>query len=126
MLTRDDFKKRFGGNAVIGMVHVAALPGAPLYGGSMQVIVDAARRDARALRDGGCDAIAFENFGDRPFFKDHVPAATVAALTRVIVEVVAEVAMPFGGNVLRNDGAFGSAIAAVTGAAFIRINVHTG
>ncbi|HEV7425798.1 MAG TPA: BtpA/SgcQ family protein [Thermoanaerobaculia bacterium] len=126
MLARDDFRRRFGSNALIGMVHVAALPGAPLYGGSMQAIADAALRDARALRDGGCDAIAFENFGDRPFFKDHVPAATVAALTRVIVEVVAEVAIPFGVNVLRNDKASAIAIAAATGAAFIRINVHTG
>jgi membrane complex biogenesis BtpA family protein len=126
MLIRADFKKRFGDNAVIGMVHVAALPGAPMYGGSMQAIVDAALRDARALRDGGCDAIAFENFGDRPFFKDQVPAETVAALTRVIVEVVAEMAMPFGVNVLRNDAASAIAIAAATGGTFIRVNVHTG
>jgi membrane complex biogenesis BtpA family protein len=55
-----------------------------------------------------------------------VPAETVAALTRVIVEVVAEVALPFGVNVLRNDAASAIAIAAATGAAFIRVNVHTG
>src|SRR5436309_11331328 len=102
MLTRDGFAERFGRNAVVGMVHVIALPGAPLYGGSMQAIVDAALRDARALRDGGCDAIAFENFGDRPFFKDRVPAETVAAFTRVFVEVVGEAGMTFGSNVLRN------------------------
>jgi membrane complex biogenesis BtpA family protein len=126
MLTRAEFARRFGGNAVIGMVHVAALPGAPMYGRSMQAVVDAALRDACALRDGGCDAIAFENFGDRPFFKDGVPAETVAALTRVIVEVVAAVALPFGVNVLRNDAASAIAIAAATGAAFIRVNVHTG
>jgi len=126
MLTRDEFRNRFGGNAVIGMVHVAALPGAPMYGGSMQGIVDAALRDARALRGGGCDAIAFENFGDRPFFKDRVPAETVAALTRVVVEVAAEVGVTFGVNVLRNDAASAIAIAAATGAAFIRVNVHTG
>ena len=126
MLTRDDFRKRFGGNAVIGMVHVDALPGAPLYGGSMRAIIDAALGDARALRDGGCDAIAFENFGDRPFFKDRVPAETVAALTRVIVEAVGEVGMTFGVNVLRNDAASAIAIASATGAAFIRVNVHTG
>src|SRR3954466_7518021 len=126
MLTREDFRRRFGANAVVGMVHVAALPGAPAYGGSMRAIVDAALRDARALRDGGCDAIAFENFGDRPFFKDSVPAETVAALTRVISEVVKEIALPFGVNVLRNDAASAIAIAAATGAAFIRVNVHTG
>lgn len=126
MLTRDAFRTRFGRNAVIGMVHVGALPGAPRYGGSMQVLIDAALRDVRALRDGGCDAMAFENFGDRPFFKDGVPAETVAALTRVIVEVVSEVALPFGVNVLRNDAASAIAIAAATGAAFIRVNIHTG
>jgi hypothetical protein len=126
MLTRDGFRNRFGTNVIIGMVHVAALPGAPLYGGSMQAIIDAAMRDARALRDGGCDAIAFENFGDRPFFKDRVPAETVAALTRVIVEVVAEVGIAFGVNVLRNDAMSAIAIAAATGAEFIRVNVHTG
>ena len=126
MLTRHGFAERFGTNAVIGMVHVAALPGAPRYGGSMQAIVDAALRDARALRDGGCDAIAFENFGDRPFFKECVPAETVAALTRVISDVAREIELPFGVNVLRNDAASAIAIASATGAAFIRVNVHTG
>ncbi len=126
MLTRENFHARFARNAIIGMVHVGSLPGAPMYGGSMQPIIDAALRDARALRDGGCDAIAFENFGDRPFFKDRVPAETIAALTRVIVEIAAEVTIPFGVNVLRNDPASAIAIAAATGAAFIRINIHTG
>jgi membrane complex biogenesis BtpA family protein len=126
MLSRDGFADRFGRRAVIGMVHVAALPGAPLFGGSMEAIVDAALRDAEALRDGGCDAIAFENFGDRPFFRERVAAETVAALTRVICSVTAHVRLPFGVNVLRNDADAALAIAAATGAAFIRINVHTG
>jgi membrane complex biogenesis BtpA family protein len=126
MLTRDVFHARFARNAIIGMVHVGSLPGAPRYAGSMQSVIDAALRDARALRDGGCDAMAFENFGDRPFFKDRVPAETIAALTRVIVEVAGEVKLPFGVNVLRNDAASAIAIAAATGAAFIRINIHTG
>jgi membrane complex biogenesis BtpA family protein len=108
------------------MVHVGALPGAPRYGRSMQAVIDNALRDAKELRDGGCDAIAFENFGDRPFFKDRVPAETIASLTRVIFTVAAEVKIPFGVNVLRNDAASAIAIAAATGAAFIRVNIHTG
>jgi membrane complex biogenesis BtpA family protein len=126
MLTRAAFSERFGRNAIIGMVHVEALPGAPMYRGSMQAVIEAALRDARALREGGCDAMAFENFGDRPFFKNAVPAETVAALTRVIVEVTAAVTLPFGVNVLRNDASSAVAIAAATGAAFIRVNIHTG
>jgi membrane complex biogenesis BtpA family protein len=126
MLTRDELRQRFGPHVVIGMVHAGGLPGAPVYGGSMRPVIDAALRDARALRDGGCDLMAFENFGDRPFFKDRVPAETVASLTRVIGEVAAEVGLPFGVNVLRNDALSAIAIAAATGAAFIRVNVHTG
>lgn len=126
MLTRAAFEKRFSRNAVVGMVHVGALPGAPRFGGSMAVVIDAALRDARALHEGGCDAMAFENFGDRPFFKERVPAETIAGLTRVIVEVAAAVPLPFGVNVLRNDAASAIAIAAATGAAFIRVNIHTG
>ena len=47
-------------------------------------------------------------------------------MTRVIAAVVGEVPLPFGVNVLRNDARSALAIAAATGAAFIRVNVHTG
>lgn len=121
MLTRTEFIKRFGERAIFGMVHLEPLPGAPLFGGSLDAVIEAAIADAGAL--GACDGIVFENFGDRPFHK-HVDAATVAAMTRVISEVKAR--LPFGVNVLRNDAHSAIAVAAATGAAFIRINVHTG
>src|SRR5436305_9160046 len=116
----------FDSRPLFGMVHLAPLPGAPLFGGSLDAVIDAALADARALRDGGADGLVFENFGDRPFFKDRVEARTVAAMTRVIIDVTQEVGIPFGVNVLRNDAASALAIAAATGAAFIRVNVHTG
>ena len=125
MLSRDQFTHRFG-RPLFGMVHLPPLPGAPLFGGSIDAVIDLAMADALALRDGGCDGLLFENFGDRPFFKERVEPETVAAMTRVIAEVVGEVALPFGVNVLRNDAASALAIAAATGAAFIRVNVHTG
>ena len=37
-----------------------------------------------------------------------------------------QIKMPFGVNVLRNDALSALAIAAATGAAFIRVNIHTG
>ena len=125
MLTRESFLSRYG-RPIFGMVHLAPLPGAPLYGGSREAVIDAALTDARALLDGGCDGMVFENFGDRPFFKDGVGSETVAAMTWVISAVTSAVAMPFGVNVLRNDAASALGIAAATGADFIRINVHTG
>jgi len=109
------------------MVHLLALPGAPLFGGSLDAVVDAALHDARAICDGGCDGLLFENFGDKPFYATRVEAVTIAAMTRVIRDVVRECGTsPFGVNVLRNDARGALAVAAATGAAFIRINVHTG
>ena len=126
MLTREGFHARFGSSPLFGMVHLLPLPGAPLFGGSLDAIVEAALTDARALQEGGCAAIIFENFGDRPFFKSEVPAVTVAAMTRAILTTVSSVRIAFGVNVLRNDAASALAIAAATGASFIRVNVHTG
>jgi membrane complex biogenesis BtpA family protein len=126
MLTREQFASRFGRRAVFGMIHLKALPGAPLFAGSLDIVIDAALADARAIVEGGGDGFAIENYGDRPFGKDRVAAETVAAMTRVISEVLHAVRVPFGVNVLRNDAASALAIAAATDAAFIRINVHTG
>lgn len=108
------------------MVHLLPLPGAPRYDGSMQQVLDRAARDARALADGDVDGIIVENYGDAPFFPDVVPPVTVAALTRAIEEVRRAVRLPIGVNVLRNDAMAALSVAAVTGAQFIRVNVHTG
>lgn len=126
MLTRQTFAKRFSPRAVFGMVHIKPLPGAPMFAGSMDAVVDAALRDAHALAAGGCDGLGAENFGDRPFFKTNVPPETIAAMTRVIAAIAAEVKLPVGVNVLRNDARAALAVAAAAGGAFIRINVHTG
>ena len=126
VLTRDNFADRFGARAVFGMVHLRPLPGAPLFDGSIDAVIAAALDDARAIAGGGADGLVFENFGDRPFFKRDVPPATIAAMTRVITDVMRDVKLPFGVNVLRNDARGALAVAAATGAAFIRVNVHTG
>jgi membrane complex biogenesis BtpA family protein len=125
MLDRAAFAQRFTARAVFGMVHLGALPGAPLFL-SLDAVIEDALRDARAIAAGGCDGFVVENFGDRPFTRGRVEAETVAAMTRVIGEVAREVRLPFGVNVLRNDAQSALAIAATTGASFIRVNVHTG
>ena len=124
-LTRSAFSARFAARAVFGMVHLGALPGAPLFT-SLDEVIAHALRDARALRDGGCDGFVVENFGDRPFTRGRVEAETIAAMTRVIAEIAREVRVPFGVNVLRNDALSALAVASATGAAFIRVNIHTG
>ncbi|HEX2834324.1 MAG TPA: BtpA/SgcQ family protein [Thermoanaerobaculia bacterium] len=125
MLTREEFVRRFSRRALFGMVHLDALPGAPHFR-SLDEVIENAVRDARAIAQGGCTGLAIENYGDKPFTRGRVEAETVAAMTRVIVAVTREVPLPFGVNVLRNDALSALAIAAATGATFIRVNVHTG
>lgn len=111
---------------LIGVVHLRALPGAPRFCGSLDEVLEAARGDARALVEGGCDALIVENFGDVPFYPQDVPPETIACMTRAVSEVV-ELSQdrPVGVNVLRNDVGAALGICAATGAAFVRVNVHT-
>lgn len=111
---------------LIGVVHLAALPGSPNFGGDLKPCLEAAASDARLLAEAGFDAVIVENFGDYPFYTDNVPAVTVAAMTRAVSGVADAVELPVGVNVLRNDALAALSIAAATGAAFIRVNVLAG
>ena len=72
---------------VIGMLHLAPLPGSPGWAGDLAAVIDAALRDARTLRQGGIRALMLENFHDVPFHADAVPPVTVAALTAAAAAV---------------------------------------
>jgi membrane complex biogenesis BtpA family protein len=111
---------------VIGVVHLLPLPGSPRYAGDMAAVVERAERDARAYAEGGAHALIVENYGDAPFRKGTLDAESVAALTRCTAAVHAAAALPVGVNALRNDARAALGVAAATGAAFIRVNVHAG
>lgn len=111
---------------LIGMVHLAPLPGSPRFGGQMASIVERAVTDAQRLEAAGFDAVLVENFGDAPFYAESVPAVTVAAMTRAIAAVRDAVDVPLGVNVLRNDATSALSIATACDASFIRVNVLSG
>jgi membrane complex biogenesis BtpA family protein len=93
----------------------------------MARVIEAALTDARALVEGGIDALLVENFGDAPFTRGRVEAATVAGVTAVAAELRrAFDRTPFGVNVLKNDARAALAVAAAVGGRFIRVNVHAG
>jgi len=111
---------------LIAVIHLPALPGSPCWQGQeMESIIDSARRDYCTLVDAGFDGLIVENFGDVPFYKTDVPPITLTAMTRVIA-AIDDGAVTLGVNVLRNDAKGALAVAAGTGAGFIRVNVHTG
>lgn len=112
--------------AVIGMVHLPALPGSPRWSGDIAAVVRAALDDARALAEGGVDVLMVENHGDVPFTAGRVDAATVAGMAVAVAEIRRQVALPVGVNVLKNDVRSALAVAAAAGARFVRVNVHVG
>jgi uncharacterized protein len=125
-MQRLDLERVLGTAApIIGMVHLPPLPGTPGHGG-MAAVLRAARRDAELLAQGGVDAVLVENYGDAPFHPGAVPPEVVAALGVAVAEVRRAIDLPVGVNVLRNDARAALAVAAATGASFIRVNVHTG
>jgi len=114
---------------VVGMVHLAPLPGAPGFDDDddgRAAIRDAALRDLRRLDAGGVDAVMVENFGDAPFYADDVPKHVVASMTALVRDLRRETDLPLGVNVLRNDAEAAVSVAAAAGADFVRVNVHAG
>lgn len=121
-----DWTRFWSQKPVIGMLHLPPLPGAPRATGAWEARLDGVKADAAALLEGGCHGLMLENFGDAPFYPGRVPASVVAATTRVACEIRAMFAGPLGINILRNDGCGALAVAAASGADFIRVNVLCG
>jgi membrane complex biogenesis BtpA family protein len=120
------FKRVFGdGKPVIGMVHLGALPGSPLYDEAHGIagLVEAAAQDLSALQAAGFDAVMFGNENDRPYELD-VDRASTAAMAYVIGQLRSQITVPFGVNVLW-DPMSSIALAAATGADFVR-EIFTG
>lgn len=121
-----NFRRVFGDTKpVIGMVHLGALPGAPLHDPKEGIdgLLASARIELNALQKAGFDAIMFGNENDRPYeFK--VDTASTATMAAIIGALKSEITVPFGVNVLW-DPMSTIALAAATGAAFVR-EIFTG
>jgi membrane complex biogenesis BtpA family protein len=110
-----------------GVIHLAALPGAPQRRLSLAAIEERALQDARRYRRAGFTGLVLENYGDAPFLAGPVGPETVAAMTRIARALALDCAeLALGVNVLRNDGAAALAVAEAAGADFIRVNVLSG
>lgn len=121
------FKALFGTDKpIIGVVHLLPLPGSPGWDGQMEPICERAEQEAVALATGGAHGIIIENFFDVPFTKGSLDAVTISAFSIAVKRVMALCDLPIGINCLRNDGLSAMAIAAATGARFIRVNVLSG
>jgi uncharacterized protein len=110
--------------AVIGVVHLLALPGAPRYaGGGVDAIHDRAMADAEAYAAGGCDGLIVENHGDIPFAKPaDIGPETPAHMAVIADRIRLATGLPIGINVLANAALPALAVASAAKAAFVRVN----
>ncbi len=114
-------KEAFGRNkVVIGMVNCPPMPGTPHFDETrgLPFILERVEHDLLALQEGGIDAVLFHNENDRPFVTDIGPEI-VATMARAISQVLPQVQVPFGVDVLA-DAKSALAIALATGATFVR------
>src|SRR5881394_1628242 len=107
--------------ALIGMVHVGALPGSPAAREPVSRLVEQAVAEARAYRDAGFAAIAIENMHDRPYLKGDVGPEVTAAMAVIGREIRRETDLVLGVQVLAGANREALAVAHACGAAFVRV-----
>ena len=119
-------KETFGvEKPIIGMCHLLALPGDPDFqqNGGFEKILDHCRHDLQALQAGGIDAIMFSNEGSLPYLTEVEPITTIS-MARIIGQMLDQIEVPFGVNVLWDPQA-SIELAVATGAKFVR-EIFTG
>jgi hypothetical protein len=110
-----------GPHALVGAVHVPALPGTPRSALSVARVVEQAASDARAYADAGLQAVIVENMHDRPYLRGGVGPEIVAAMALAVDAVRRAVAVPVGLQILAGADREAIAVAHAAGASFVRV-----
>lgn len=110
---------------IIAMCHLRALPGDPGYDAAkgLEYVMEKARADLLALQQGGVDAVMFSNEYSTPYLLQVEPITHVT-MARVIGELMREINVPYGVNVLWDPKA-SVELAVAVGATFVR-EIFTG
>jgi membrane complex biogenesis BtpA family protein len=105
---------------VIGMIHVGALPGAPMNTHSVAEITAQAAREAAIYRDCGADGVMIENMHDTPYLRGSVGPEIVAAMAIIGHAVKTECRLPAGIQILAGANLAAMAVAHAANLDFIR------
>lgn len=108
------------GPALIGMIHVGALPGTPRSEKTVIALARSAIDEAKLLADGGVDAIMLENMHDVPYLNRSVGPEVVAAMTAVCCAVREVVTLPLGVQILAGANREAIAVAHAAECQFVR------
>lgn len=110
---------------IIAMLHLSALPGDPGYDSAagIRAIVDRAKCELETLQAGGVDGVMISNEFSLPYLTQTEPI-TAISMARVVTELLPELSVPYGVNVLW-DGRASIDLATATGAQWVR-EIFTG
>lgn len=106
--------------ALIGMIHVQALPGTPRAALPVEQIATRAAAEAKQLAGAGFDALLVENMHDAPYLGREVGHEITAAMTACLLAVRAAAPVPIGVQILGGANRAALATAHAGGGAFIR------
>ena len=116
------FRERFGApRALVGMLHLGALPGTPSASYSVEMLIQQVLTEAKIYQDAGFTALAIENMHDRPYLKGGVGPEITAAMTAIAREVKRETGLVLGIQVLAAANREALAVAHASGADFVRV-----
>jgi uncharacterized protein len=107
--------------AVVGMIHVGALPGTPRNAARIEEIVAQAAAEAEIYTRAGVDGLLIENMHDVPYLCGQVGPEIVAGMTAVGVAVRRASPLPLGVQILAAANHEALATALACGAAFVRV-----
>ena len=109
---------------IIGVIHVAALPGAPANTLPVSEIIAQAIREAAIYRDCGVDGVIIENMHDTPYLRGSVGPEIVAAMAVIGHAVKNESSLPTGIQILAGANIEAMAVANAANLDFIRAEAY--
>jgi membrane complex biogenesis BtpA family protein len=107
--------------ALIGVVHLRALPGTPASELEIPAITAIAVEEARQYEAAGFHGLMIENTHDRPYLKAGVAPEITAAMAVIGAEVRRATKLPLGIQVLAGANSSALAVALACGASFVRV-----
>ena len=114
-----------GKKPILGMVHLAALPGSVHFSEPFEKTAERAKREYNTLIENGFDGVILQNTGDVPA-PETGDEATIAFMTKAGLMLRSKSDNIIGVNVLMNGSKAALAIAKAIHADFVRIKINSG
>lgn len=106
------------------MIAVLPLPGAPLYDGDDQKVIDQALSDLEVYKKAGVDSVLLENDHDLPYIQPPLDERGIALMTRIAKEVRNRFGGPIGIQMLEAANITSLEIAAEADLDYIRVEAY--